>query len=248
MAQDLLVELHRRGIKLRLADGRLDVLAKTGSLTPELREELRARRDELIAMLRRDGDRDELPEITPDPEHRHEPFPLTDIQHAYWVGRAPAVELGGVFTHYYAELDGGALDIDRLDASLRAVIDRHDMLRAVVRPDGQQRILPEVRPYRIAVEDLRGLPAGARDERLAAKRDELSHQDLPPERWPLFDIRASIVDDGRTRLHLNFDNLIVDAASLSVLLADWRLRFPCVRGPPGAGAPVARCSPGATAR
>ena len=53
MEQDLLAELHRRGIRLRLTDDRLDVLAPTGSLTPDLRDRLRLERADLIAMLRR---------------------------------------------------------------------------------------------------------------------------------------------------------------------------------------------------
>ena len=71
MAQDLLHDLHHRGIKLRLVDGRLDVLAPPGSLTPRLRDELRSRRDDLIALLRRTGG-DQLPEIVPRPHDRYD--------------------------------------------------------------------------------------------------------------------------------------------------------------------------------
>src|SRR5215211_6120755 len=105
MAQDLLLELHRRGVRLRLADGRLDVLAPTGALTEELRAQLRQQRDRLIALLSRTPAAEDRAEITPQLAHRYEPFPLTDIQHAYWVGRHPAVELGGVATHFYVELE-----------------------------------------------------------------------------------------------------------------------------------------------
>lgn len=103
MAQDLLSELHRRGIRLRMTDGRLDVLAPAGALTAELRERLRLNREELIDLLRRSGPEEEVPAIVPQPGERYEPFPLTDIQHAYWVGRGSAVELGGVSTHLYFE-------------------------------------------------------------------------------------------------------------------------------------------------
>jgi pyochelin synthetase len=221
MAQELLYDLHHRGIKLRLVDGRLDVLAPPGSLTPRLRDELRSRRDDLIALLSRTGG-DEPAEVVPRPEERHEPFPLTDIQHAYWVGRNPAVELGGVATHFYFELASEGLDPARLEESLRKVIARHDMLRAIVQPDGRQRILPEVPAYGLVVEDLRGCSAADQDAAIERTRAEMDHQVLPPDRWPLFDIRISRLDGGRLRMHVSLDVLIMDAASLYLVFQDWR--------------------------
>ncbi|OEJ27976.1 hypothetical protein AR457_29385 [Streptomyces agglomeratus] len=223
MIQDLLGELHRRGIKLRLTDGRLDVVAPAGALTAQLRDTLRERRDALVAMLQ-DVAVDAAPPaaVVPRPEDRHEPFPLTDIQHAYWVGRGSAVELGGVSTHIYFELEREGLDPGRLESSLRAVIARHDMLRAVVRPDGQQRILAEVPPYEIAVADLRGLDPDKQEQEILRSRAEMDHQVLPADRWPLFDIRASRLDDTRLRLHISLDTLILDGYSMYLLFQDWR--------------------------
>jgi pyochelin synthetase len=151
ITDDLLAELNRRGIKLRLVGGRMDVLAPAGALTPELRERLRRDRDRLLTLLHSAGSADtsDQPVITPRPDERHQPFPLTDIQHAYWVGRNPAAELGGVSTHFYFELERDGLDPQRLTRSLRRVIERHDMLRAIVQPDGRQRILADVPPYEI---------------------------------------------------------------------------------------------------
>ncbi len=222
MAQDLLLELHSRGIKLRVADSRLDVLAPPGALTPELRETLRARRDELIAMLRRARPDADRPEFTPRPDQRYEPFPLTDIQHAYWVGRNPAVELGGVSTHMYLELERTGLDLGRLTTSLRRVVDRHDMLRAIIHPDGRQQILREVPAYDIAVRDLRDVDEAARDAALEEVRAEMGHQVLPADRWPLFDIRASRLPGDRLRLHVGFDMLIMDGFSCDLVFREWR--------------------------
>jgi pyochelin synthetase len=224
MAQDLLLELRRRGIVLRLRDDRVDVLAPAGSLTPELRTELRLRQAELRDLLRTAagaaGDGTAAP-VTPRPDQRHEPFPLTDIQHAYWVGRNPAVELGGVDTHFYFELDGGPLDPARLTHSLRRVIDRHDMLRAVIGPDGTQRILPDVPGYEIPVADLSALPAPGREDALRATREAMSARAPDPERWPLLAVRLSLLGGGRTRLHVSAVMLVLDAYSLALLFQDW---------------------------
>ncbi|HEX8065555.1 MAG TPA: phosphopantetheine-binding protein, partial [Thermoleophilaceae bacterium] len=68
------------------------------------------------------------PAVVPALDERHEPFPLTDVQHAYWVGRSSAYELGGVSCHLYLELESDALDPERLTDALNRLIARHDML------------------------------------------------------------------------------------------------------------------------
>jgi amino acid adenylation domain-containing protein len=222
MTQELLAELNRRGIKLRLADGRMDVLAPAGSLTAELRERLKGNRDQLIALLREAESGGDLPEITPRPGELYEPFALTDIQHAYWVGRSPAAELGGVGTHYYVEIERQGLDLERLAQSLRLVIDRHDMLRAVVKPDGLQRILSEVPDFQIQVADLRALSPRSAEAELARIRGDMGSRVPTPESWPLFEICASLLAGNRVRLHFSVNMLIADAFSLELMFQDWR--------------------------
>jgi len=151
-----------------------------------------------------------LPVLRPDPERRHEPFPLTDVQQAYWIGRSGIFELGNVSTHVYLELETAGLDLERLGRTLRRMIERHDMLRMVVLPDGRQRVLPAVPDYEIAVHE--GDPESL--------RRRMSHQVLPADRWPLFDIRASLLDGGRTRLHVSLDALVADAWSFRVMVRE----------------------------
>ncbi|MFD9460113.1 amino acid adenylation domain-containing protein [Streptomyces sp. NPDC060027] len=221
MTTDLFAELYRRGVRMRLADGRLHVTAPPGALTPELREEMRLRRDELIEIISRLEDADEPAGLAPRPEERHEPFPLTDIQQAYWVGRTPVVELGGNSTHCYLEFDAADLDVPRLSRSLDRLVRHHDMLRAVIQPDGRQRVLPEVPPYDIQVTDLAGLDDTAQEAGIARIREELAHQVLPADRWPLFEVRVTRLDGGRWRLHLSLDMLVLDGFSFGIFQRDW---------------------------
>jgi len=183
----------------------------------------------VVARRRREGDLGVpagvvLPEIVPDPGHRFEPFPLTDIQQAYWLGRSAAFEMGNIGSYIYQETDLTGLDLGRLESALRRTIDRHDMLRAVFLPDGRQRVLPEVAPYQIPVFDLTGLAPEAREEALLALRREMSHQVFDVTRWPLFDLRAARLDGrldgGRVRLFFGIDVLIGDGWSFTVLFRD----------------------------
>jgi hypothetical protein len=150
---------------------------------------------------------------------------LHGIQQAYWVGRQGRE---GVACHSYFEHDARGLDIDRLERAWQALIERHDALRLVFDADGSQRVLREVPPYAFVREDLRGRAPALQEARIAALRAELSHQVLPAERWPLFEIHALRVspaegsDAPRHRLCVSVDLILVDGASMAMLLREWR--------------------------
>jgi amino acid adenylation domain-containing protein len=159
------------------------------------------------------------------PDGRHKSFPLTDIQYAYVIGRNRGLELGGVSSHFYYEFDSPRLDLTRLAEALNKVVDRHDMLRAVVEPDGKQRVLDRAPRYEIAATDLSGEPPAARSAALAEIRAELADQVLPVDHWPSFDIRATLLPEDRLRLHVSVDLLFVDIRGLFRLLREWRRHY-----------------------
>jgi len=162
-----------------------------------------------------------LPQVIPAPDQRDEPFPLTDIQQAYWLGRNEVFELGNVATHAYFELESNELDIDRLSQAWQQLIERHAMLRAIVRTDGQQQVLAQVPTYTIAQLDLSEQAAPLLETHLANIRSEMSHQILAADRWPLFDIRATKIAAQRWRLHVSLDSLLLDGSSLFLLFDEW---------------------------
>ncbi|MDQ0980650.1 non-ribosomal peptide synthetase [Pseudomonas synxantha] len=141
--------------------------------------------------------------LVPDLAQRHAPFPITEVQQAYWLGRDPSLVLGGVSCHFYREYDVEDLDLPRLQHALGRLIERHEMLRAVFDQAGQARILPVVPTFVIGqgyacIEDL---------------REHCAHRVFDPAHWPLFDVQA--VTQGRhTRLAISLDNLILDALSI----------------------------------
>ncbi|MFH9817795.1 amino acid adenylation domain-containing protein [Streptomyces sp. NPDC017230] len=164
--------------------------------------------------------------LVPDPDHAHEPFPLTDVQAAYHTGRDPRFTLGGVGTWHYTEFDGTDVDLGRLERAWNTLVGRHGMLRAVVE-DGHQRVLPDVPPVRVPVEDAR---AGDAAKALAGLRARLSQQVRDPARWPLFALEAVRyhADEGadekggevRTRIGIGLDYLVLDALSITTLYAE----------------------------
>ncbi|HEX8650761.1 MAG TPA: amino acid adenylation domain-containing protein [Pyrinomonadaceae bacterium] len=159
-----------------------------------------------------------LPPITPRPEAWYLPFPLNSIQQAYWIGRTDTFALGNVATHGYAEFDTKDFDLERFTRAWRRLIEHHDMLRAVVLPTGEQQILEQVPAFEIEELDLREMEAEEVERHLMSVRERMSHQVLDSNQWPLFEMRASRLDDSRLRLHISIDMLIADAYSILMLI------------------------------
>ncbi|MEU6476623.1 amino acid adenylation domain-containing protein [Streptomyces sp. NPDC047017] len=159
-----------------------------------------------------------LPPVTPDPAARHEPFPATDIQRAYWLGRGTDFTLGGVGSYWYWEFDGRDVDLKRLEDAWNRLVERHEMMRAVFDEDGNQRILEQVPAFAF---DVTAAPPGHAAEALRIQRAALDHRVFDVTRWPLFHIAATRYDGDRTRIAFGFDYIVLDA--LSIMTIFWEL-------------------------
>jgi amino acid adenylation domain-containing protein len=179
-----------------------------------------------------------LPKIQPQLQERYQPFPLTDIQQAYLIGRNAAFELGNIATHGYQEIETVGLRVAQVEMAMQRLIERHDMLRVIVQADGQQQILSQVPDFKITVTDLQPHPnpplgkgreldfpvspiykGGLRgvDSTLKDIRQNLSHQIRPTDSYPLFEIQAILLDENKIRFCISFDVLIGDAWSFRLL-------------------------------
>ncbi|HEX2926727.1 MAG TPA: amino acid adenylation domain-containing protein [Ruminiclostridium sp.] len=147
----------------------------------------------------------------------NDPFPLTDVQTAYLLGRDTQFELGGVSTHGYVEIRT-ALDIQKLERSLGKVIRRHPMLRSIILENGSQKILDEIPEYRIAVEDISSLERAAQEKILIQERERMSDRIFNTEQWPLFEFKAVRTAEDTQYLYIGIDMLIADASSMQILV------------------------------
>ncbi|TVP65605.1 MAG: amino acid adenylation domain-containing protein [Nodularia sp. (in: Bacteria)] len=218
---EFLSHLNELDIKISTDGISLHCNAPKGKLTPNLRTQLAEYKTEIIKFLNQDNLTIRYPEfakIVPNLKERYQPFPLTDIQQAYWIGRQADFQLGNVSTHTYVEVEKANLDPECLEKAWQRLIEHHEMLRAIVQPDGQQIILPQVPAYKIKIMDLRGKNPEFVTSQLAAIRDRLSHQILPSDQWPLFELQGVQLDEDKLRLCISFDLLISDAWSFEIFL------------------------------
>ena len=172
---------------------------------------------EVASRLRSSGTPRVRIELAAHLEQAHEPFPLTEIQRAYWLGRQAHFVLGNVGSYWYWEFDGEDVDIGRLERALNRVIARHPMLRAVVDEDGQQRVLSKVPHFTISVTDA---AAERESAALGEFRESLSHRIFDPTRWPLLEVSAKRYGQRRTRIGFGIDFLLVDALSIMILFSE----------------------------
>ena len=142
------------------------------------------------------------------------PFDLTPLQSAYVVGRSDTFSGGGVGLHGYTEIEAEGLEVQTFERAVQELVERHDMLRAVLLDDGRQKILAAVPEYKIPVLNVE---TEGHEERTRL-RDEMSAQVTDLKKWPSFDIRASVLEGRPPRFHISFDSTFVDAWSQKILV------------------------------
>jgi amino acid adenylation domain-containing protein len=160
-AEAIVAELAARDIKLQVEDGRLRVNAPRGALTPELRDVLAARKEDLIALLR-----DEKPVVASGAipcQPRTSPLPMSFGQQRMWfiTRMAPGRALFNLPLLYRLT---GALDTGAMRRALTEIVARHEVLRTTLGMEGEatlQTIHPPFEPCP-SVEDASG-EAGTRE-------------------------------------------------------------------------------------
>lgn len=149
------------------------------------------------------------------------PFALTHVQRAYWLGRNPQIELGGVAAHGYLEISCHDLDPSRLERALNRVIAAHPMLRAVVTEEGEQRILKDVPRYQIVCDDWSTASKENAEALCTITRERMRQQVLDFDAWPMFEIRLSRMPQDQWLMHVSFDILLFDIKSLELWVSQW---------------------------
>lgn len=159
--------------------------------------------------------------IVPQPSQGLEPFPMTEVQQAYALGRSSSFQLGNVSTHGYLEIDAQGITLERFTRALDRFIQRHGMLRTVACDDGMLRLLADVEPYVPAFCDLSMAAPEEIESTLARIRAEMSTVVFDLKRWPLFEVRLTQTARDQFVVHISIDALIVDGRSILLLERDF---------------------------
>ncbi len=223
-ATNILMELSNHNVKLWVNGTQLQYRAPKGAITPALRSLMLEYKAQLIHLLQ---EKQQPPQLTiqANPDQRYHPFPLSDMQQAYWLGQSNLFELGNVAAHLYAEFELDNLDIDRINQVCQRMIERHEMLRAIVLPDGQQQILPETPFFNVCTIDLRERSPQDAVDTLAATRQRMVDQGPATDHFPLFEVLVHRLDERRYRLYISLSLLVIDGGSLKLLAQEIPLLY-----------------------
>lgn len=213
---ELIDQVRHLGVHLWVDGENLRFRAPQGALSAELKAQLSAAKADILAELTRES------EVLRAPQDRFEPFPLTEVQAAYSVGRTSAFRWGGVGCHGYAEFavdhSVATLSADAYRSAWRKVVDAHDMLRCVVHPDGYQVIRADVAHGLVVRESSDHKHIADERARIA---HELRNRSYPLGTGPMYDIVVTIGPE-ETVVHVSVDLLIADFVSISILMTDFR--------------------------
>jgi acyl carrier protein len=182
-----------------------------------------------------------LPSVTPYPVDRYRPFPLTEVQQTYWIGRSDFIPLGSAGNNIYMEFELNRVSpllSFILRHSFKNAINRlilhHESFRLVILPDGQQQVLKRVPVYTPGFVDLRALSEQEVAKTIEAVRLRMQIEKAPLDRWPLFEFLSHYVIGEKLLLHMRIDALLMDGESRNVFLTELfqLLLNPWMRIPP----------------
>jgi hypothetical protein len=189
----LIAELHRRDVQVWADGDRLQCNAPVGALTPELRDQLRERKREIVEFLRG-------------------PAELSSSQQRLWfLDQSDPGGTAYVMTQAY-ELRG-ALDVALLERALAILVGRHESLRTVfANVDGRPlQMVAEAQAWTLPVMQVRDeADAGARLRDEAARGFDLA-------RGPLFRACLCRLGPDRHLLMLAVHHIAADGWSIGIL-------------------------------
>ena len=214
--KELINKLRNNGIKLWAEKGKLKFKAPKGVMSDEFIDLLKDNKLEVMQLL--DSEK-QSQGIKKDLENRFEPFPITDVQSAYLLGRNEGFAYGGVACHLYLEFEYSELNPQKVETVWNQLIQRHEMLRSIVSSERYQKIIERVPHFEIGKNNFTQ-ESQNEDLLLDSIRQDMGNRVYDTENWPLFDIAVSQTKT-RTLMHFSMEFLIADWASMWKLLSEF---------------------------
>lgn len=214
----ILEKLKEEGFSLWLDGEKLRYKAPKESITKANLLTLKRNKEEIIQVLQNYSKRIV---VEVDSDNRYEPFPLTDVQTAYLMGRNNLFDYGGVACHVYLELKYKNLDVSRVRLVWNKLIQTHDMLRTVVFEEGYQQVLKEVPELEIPYWDV------SKGENICEYNDfrqQMGNHVYDTGKWPMFGIAIAKKAE-ESILHFSMDFLIADWTSIWMLLSEFEALY-----------------------
>ncbi|MES2674929.1 MAG: amino acid adenylation domain-containing protein [Pseudomonadota bacterium] len=217
---ELMETLMSLNVSLELKNGELSVRAPQGVLTTDIKLKLKAHKSTLVEILSdlNSQERTEF-QIVPDRENLYEPFPLADLQEAFYMADNSFMEFQ-VRPHYYCEQDLDDMDIGRYEFAMNKALRRHKGEAVIITHDKQLKALKNLPYVSLKINDLTASSFEDAQINLLSRRQNYMRKELPLNCWPWFEIEVSIwLDKGKNkyRVHSNQNNFYTDGFGASLI-------------------------------
>ncbi|MCD7800021.1 MAG: amino acid adenylation domain-containing protein, partial [Ruminococcus sp.] len=146
------------------------------------------------------------------PKDKWKPFKLSGLQESYFIGRN-SEDYNGLATNGYVELDCLNYDNEKFRRVLQRLIDRHDMLRCAIYPDGTQKFLKTATVPDFPIIDMSNYTKDELDNYILRVRREMTSIRLDLEKPPLIAIQVTKTGIKSAIIHVYVDGLIIDGWS-----------------------------------
>ncbi len=218
---EFLSNLRQYGVQIWAESGQLRYRAPKGTLPANLLDELRQRKDEILAFLDKAAaaTRPTLPPIRPVP--RDGPLPLSFAQQRLWFLDQLAPGLTGYNIATVVRLTG-QLDVAALQQSFNALIARHEVLRTTFASSAGepvQVIAPQL-SIELPVSDLRDLAASEQAVQIDQHTTAVVDYVFDLAKGPLLHARLLCLADEEHLLLCALHHIIADGWSSSILVRD----------------------------
>jgi amino acid adenylation domain-containing protein/non-ribosomal peptide synthase protein (TIGR01720 family) len=217
---DLLTQLRRAGATLRIEGTQLRCTAPRGALTGELRAELAARRDDLLAFLQEAAEAARPAAAALEAGPRPATLPLSHAQQRLWF--LAAADPSDPSFHLTTVLElVGPLDLAAFRAACTAVVHRHESLRTrFVAVDGRPtQVIDPPGPHPVALVTLAGSAEARRAEaRRIVLDDALRPFDLAT--GPLIRTQLLALAPAHHVLAVTVHHIISDAWSEQIIVRE----------------------------
>lgn len=216
---ELKEQLSKRNIRIWVEQGQLKYSAPKNTMTADLKESLRLHKNQLLIDLSVNLIVEAKPELVASPDDRYKPFPMTQLQQAYWVGEHAgyAQSCTPCFFHH---VKFPSLDPENLTRALHYMQHKHEVLRTRFFEDGTQAIAkPGDNLCQLKVTDLRSYEASAAVNTLESLA-KIAPKQLPSLQQgpPLAAHLVQVAEHSHLLLSIRLN--VIDGPSLKIIFHD----------------------------
>ena len=221
--RDWIASLLRQGVRLWVENGELRFQAPKGALLPEARDELRRRRVEVIQLLEKE---DRVEEIPLQRREANCSIPLTAMQRRRWLRRQEERRYR-LRTSVSATRVLGHLEVTHLEASLCALVRRHEPLRTriIATMDTPYQQIDPPAAYHLDLIDLSDMTTEESEQNLQHIAEAFISEEVDFSVGPLFSTKLVKLSDTDHVFLMALNHMITDGASYGILRTEIWLMY-----------------------